>query len=191
MLISFASFFGACAGIDPAPVNLNTPSFTDDYTIGIGDKLRIDVWRNPDLSITDVPVRPDGKISTPLAGDLAVGGIRPQEAAELIAEALVAYIREPKVTVIITEIGLRYRVRVTGAVNEPVSMPYSQDMTVLDALLEAGGMTDFARPSRTMLHRSDGTSLSVRLDQILYRGDMRTNYRLGPGDTLIIPERPF
>jgi polysaccharide biosynthesis/export protein len=170
----------------PEPV----AEFVDEYTIGIGDGLDIRVWRNPDLSVS-VPVRPDGKISVPLAGDLMVGGQTPEQVADMITERLSTYIRDPNVTVIVAEPGLRYRVRVTGAVNNPVTIPYSQGMTVLDVVLEAGGPSQFANANRSMLYRANGDVLAISLDNILNRGDMSTNYRVGPGDTVTVPERAF
>lgn len=180
-----------CAGTTaPPPEARQAPEFVDEYRIGIGDGLDIRVWRNPDLSVT-VPVRPDGKISVPLAGDLMVGGQTPEEVSNMITERLSTYIRDPNVTVIVTEPGLRYRVRVTGAVNNPVTIPYSQGMTVLDVVLEAGGPNEFAAPGRAVLYRASGESLPIALDRILNRGDMSTNYQVGPGDTVTVPERAF
>jgi polysaccharide export outer membrane protein len=166
------------------------PAFVPEYKIGIGDQLDIRVWRNEDLSVV-VPVRPDGRISVPLAGDLMVGDQTPEAVGKLIADRLANYIRDPNVTVIVTQMGPRYRVRVTGAVEEPSSLAYTQGMTVLDAVLEAGGVTEFANLDKAVLYRASGESLEVELDRILKRGDMKTNYPVGPGDTLTIPERVF
>jgi len=181
---------GCATATAPPPSVQEAPEFVDEYRIGIGDGLDIRVWRNEDLSVT-VPVRPDGKISVPLAGDLMVGGSTPEEVSAIITERLSTYIRDPNVTVIVTEPGLRYRVRVTGAVNGPVTIPYSQGMTVLDVVLEAGGPNEFANAGRAMLYRTNGESLPIALDRILTRGDMTTNYLLGPGDTVTVPERAF
>jgi polysaccharide export outer membrane protein len=184
------AFAGCASPTAPPPDMQQAPEFVDEYRIGIGDGLDIRVWRNPDLSVT-VPVRPDGKISVPLAGDLMVGGQTPEEVAAMITDRLATYIRDPNVTVIVTEPGLRYRVRVTGAVTTPVTIPYSQGMTVLDVILEAGGPNEFANPGRTMLYRAGGEALPIALDRILNRGDMSTNYAVGPGDTVTVPERAF
>ncbi len=151
------------------------------------------MWRNDDLSV-NVPVRPDGKISVPLAGDVDVGDRTPQEVSEAITEKLAKYIRDPFVTVIVTDMiseGFRNRVRVTGAVQKPVSLPYRQGMTVLDVVLEAGGVNEFASLSRTTLFRSDGSRLPVRLDHILRRGKMDTNYPVFGGDTITVPQSAF
>jgi polysaccharide export outer membrane protein len=165
-----------------------------DYLIGVDDLVQVSVWRNPDLGIT-VPVRPDGKISVPLVGDIVAGGRTPAEVAADIQEKLGAYVRDPQVAVILTELRSHEylsRVRVTGAVRQPVSIPYRQGMTVLDAVLAAGGITEFAAPDRSTLYRrvEGGTSShAVRLDHLLNRGDLSTNYTVAPGDVITIPER--
>ncbi len=167
-----------------------------EYRIGVDDVVNVSVWKNPDLSVV-VPVRPDGKISVPLVGDVEVGGKFPSEVSSMIKKKLAVYVRKPRVTVIITEIGSgKYlsRVRITGAVLNPQSISYQQGMTVLDAVLEAGGVNKFASANKTMLYRKNGSKsqvLSVKLKNILTRGDLRTNYQLRPGDVLTVPERVF
>ncbi|MDA1076640.1 MAG: polysaccharide biosynthesis/export family protein [Proteobacteria bacterium] len=161
--------------------------------IGVGDTLNVNVWRNPDLSVS-VPVRPDGKISVPLADDVMVGNKTPEEVAEIIKERLSTFIRDPYVTVIVASMGsndFRSRVRVTGAVNQPLSQAYRQGMTVLDMVLEAGGVNTFANPGKTALYRRDGQKLEINLDAILEKGDMSTNYQLKPGDVVTVPQRAF
>lgn len=165
------------------------------YRIGVDDSVQVSVWRNPELSIT-VPVRPDGRISVPLIGDVVAGGRLPAEVAADIEEQLRAYVREPKVAVILIELRSHEfisRVRVTGAVRQPVSIPHRQGMTVLDAVLQAGGTTEFAAGNRTRLYRkqADGAvqTLEVRLDQILRRGELESNFELRPGDVITVPER--
>ena len=177
----------------PPPAPVAVPEFTDEYRIGVGDSLSVNVWRNPDLSV-QVPVRPDGKVSVPLAGDVMVGDKTPEEVAADITERLSTFIRDPYVTVIVTDMGsdeYRSRVRVTGAVTSPVSLPYRQGMTVLDVVLEAGGITEFANPSKATLFTRAGERREVNLDRILNRGDMSTNFALGPGDVVTVPERAF
>src|SRR5690606_27846678 len=148
--ILFLSVLAACAtgarqsSAPPPPV----PTLVDDYLIGVDDEVQVSVWRNPELGIT-VPVRPDGKISVPLVGDVVAGGRTPNEVAADIQEKLGAYVRDPQVAVILTQLRSHEylsRVRVTGAVRQPVSIPYRQGMTVLDAVLAAGGVTEFAAP---------------------------------------------
>ncbi len=185
----------ACAtSTAPPPAASNSePEFADEYRIGVGDSLNVNVWRNADLSIV-VPVRPDGRISVPLAGDVDVGNKTPEEVSATITERLAVYIRDPYVTVIVTEMGseqYRNRVRVTGAVNNPVSLPYRQGMTVLDLVLEAGGVTEFANAGKARLYRESGENVALHLDRILNRGDMSTNFSLRKGDTITIPERAF
>jgi len=184
---------GCATSTAPPPEPKSAPEFAAEYRIGVGDNLSINVWRNPDLSV-QVPVRPDGKISVPLAGDVMVGGKTPEEVSKEITAKLETYIRDPYVTVIVTDMGsdaYRSRVRVTGAVVNPVSLPYRQGMTVLDVVLEAGGLTEFANASKATLYRRDGQSFSIDLDRILKRGDMTTNYSLQPGDVITVPERAF
>ncbi|MGI9324366.1 MAG: XrtA/PEP-CTERM system exopolysaccharide export protein [Pseudomonadales bacterium] len=197
-LLITASLFtlGGCttpSGGPPPEGSDLEPGFADEYRIGVGDNLRINVWRNDDLS-ADVPVRPDGKISVPLAGDVLVGGKTPEEVASELTKSLATYIRDPYVTVIVTDMGsdqFRSRVRVTGAVNNPLSIPYRQGMTVLDVVLEAGGVNEFSSPNRSVLYRRNGDRISINLDRILKRGDMATNFPLRPGDVITVPERAF
>ncbi len=166
------------------------------YLIGVDDIVQVSVWRNPELGIT-VPVRPDGKISVPLIGDVIAGGRTPEQVADDIKQKLTAYVRDPQVAVILTELRSHEylsRVRVTGAVRNPVSVPWRQGMTVLDAVLAAGGTTEFAAPDRTELHRRPrngdaGGNYRIRLDQILSKGDLGTNYTLTTGDVISVPER--
>lgn len=185
----------ACAGTTAPPPNISTQEieFSDAYRIGVGDTLAVNVWRNEDLSI-QVPVRPDGKISVPLAGDVDVGNRTPEEVGNAITEHLGKYIRDPFVTVIVTDMGsnqYRSRVRVTGAVESPLSAPYRQGMTVLDAVLEAGGLTEFANPAKATLYRDNGERVTIDLRGILQQGDMSSNYSLMPGDVVTVPERSF
>jgi len=167
-----------------------------DYRIGVDDVLQVTVWRNPELSVT-VPVRPDGKISVPLIGDVQAGGNTPMQVAALIKEKLSAYIREPNVAVILTQLRSHEflsRIRVTGAVHTPRSMPYRQGMTVLDAVLESGGTNDFAAPNRTKLYRKEKNKIDVfdiDLGDILTKGKLQTNMELKPGDVVTVPERVF
>lgn len=168
----------------------------DAYRIGVDDQVQVAVWRNPELGIT-VPVRPDGMISVPLIGDVLAGGRTPPEVAKDIQDRLAAYVRDPQVAVILTELRSHEylsRVRVTGAVRQPVSVPFRPGMTVLDAVLAAGGLTEFAAPDRSELHRRSGEgaqTYAVKLDRILNRGDLSTNYPVAPGDVITVPERTF
>lgn len=166
------------------------------YVIGATDGIRVSVWRNQDLSIS-VPVRPDGKISVPLIGDVQASGRTPEQLADNIEERLASYIREPQVSVVVTSMGSHEftdRVRVTGAVGQPTSIPHRDGMTVLDMVLGAGGLSPFAAGDNAMLYRPLGeevVAIPVRLNDILERGVISTNYQLRPGDILTIPERSF
>ena len=182
----------------PAPVGGADRGFAtvEEYRIGADDRVQVSVWRNPELSVT-APVRPDGKISLPLIGDVEAGGRTPGEVAENIKRQLSTYIRDPNVAVIITELRSHEflsRVRVTGAVRAPKSIPYRQGMTVLDVVLEAGGANDFASPNRTKLYRKgkDKTEVfEIELGDILNKGRLETNLFLRPGDVITVPERLF
>lgn len=178
------------ASVVPASAQENA----DLYRIGVDDQLQVSVWRNPELSVS-VPVRPDGRISVPLIGDVLAGGRSPEDVARDIEQQLAAYIRDPKVAVILTELRSHEfisRVRVTGAVRTPISIPYRQGMTVLDAVLQAGGVNEFAAANRTRLYRREGEvtqTLPVRLGAILGSGDLDTNIEVRPGDVITVPER--
>ncbi|MEY8200634.1 MAG: polysaccharide biosynthesis/export family protein [Colwellia sp.] len=166
------------------------------YYIGVDDVLQINVWRNPDLSVT-VPVRPDGKITVPLVGDIQAGGKVPMVVASDINKKLKKYIREPQVTVILTQLRSHEfvsRIRVTGAVQSPASLPYRQGMTVLDAVLQAGGLNEFASANGGRLFRKTSNSTeqySIYLSDIFNSGELETNYELMPGDIISVPERLF
>ena len=196
---AFALIVTGCAstGGSPGPVvGAGQPLAEGDYRIGVDDRVQVTVWRNPELSVT-APVRPDGKISVPVIGDVEVGGRTPNEVAETIKRQLSAYIREPNVAVILTELRSHEfltRVRVTGAVRTPRSIPHRQGMTVLDAVLEAGGANDFASPNRSKLFRKvkDKTQVfDIELGDILNKGRLETNLLLMPGDVITVPERLF
>ena len=128
---------------------------TDDYRVDVGDQVSINVWKHPELNITE-PVRPDGKIAVHLVGDIAAAGKTPEQLADDIESELSSYVKDPNVTVILTSLaGQDYRsmIRVTGAVNSISSLKYSQGMTVLDAVLGAGGLSLYANGNRAKLHR--------------------------------------
>ncbi len=168
----------------------------DAYRIGVGDVLDIRVWKNSDLDVS-APVRPDGKISTPLVGDVIVSGLTPEDVAFDITKRLSKFIRTPNVTVVVTGLGSTTyisRVRVTGAVGQNSSLQHSQGMTVLDAVLAAGGPNEFANTEGTMLFRRIGGEtvlIKIDLNSILVEGNLSDNIELIPGDTITIPERIF
>uniref|UniRef100_UPI003139F335 XrtA/PEP-CTERM system exopolysaccharide export protein n=1 Tax=Marinimicrobium sp. C2-29 TaxID=3139825 RepID=UPI003139F335 len=168
----------------------------DEYQIGVGDTLRINVWRNEELS-SDVPVRPDGKISLPLVGDVTAAGLTARELSTNLTEALTEYIRSPQVTVIVTNASssdFQRRVRITGAVQSPQSVAYREGMTVLDLVLMAGGTNEFASANKAKLYRKVEGELNVypiHLDDLIEKGKVETNYPLQPSDIVTVPERAF
>lgn len=174
----------------------NADKIIKEYRVGIDDVIDINVWRNPELSVS-VPVRPDGKISMPLIGDVVAAGLTPEQVSASIKSRLKNFVRDPNVTVIIKELRSHEYltlVRVTGAVNTPLSLNYRQGITVLDAVLAAGGLSDYAAPDKTKLYRViDGKThiIYIRLDDILNKGKLKTNIELRPKDIIAVPERIF
>ncbi len=166
------------------------------YTIGPGDRLNIFIWRNPDVSVENVPVRPDGKFSTPLVPEMMASGKTPPQLAHDIKESLEKYIKNPAVTVIVVDfVGEYYeQVRVVGKAVTPQALPYRRHMTVLDVMIAVGGLTEFAAGNRAKLIRTiDGKQEErrVRLDDLIRDGDINANIKLMPGDILLIPEAWF
>jgi polysaccharide biosynthesis/export protein len=183
----------------PAPVKPALPptEIVGTYQIGVDDMVQVSVWHNPDLSVI-VPVRPDGNISVPLIGDVRAGGRTPEDVAADVKLKLATYLRDPQVAIILTELRSHEylsRVRVTGAVHQPISIPYRQGMTVLDAVLAAGGTTEFANADRTSLYRrEEGGAVKpfdVKLDRIMKKGELSSNIAVQPGDIITVPERAF
>ena len=172
------------------------PEAEQQYKIGPGDQLQINVWQHPDLS-PGVTVLPDGEISLPLVGEVKASGLSEKELAGVIKEKLSEYVRSPEVTVTVANpesANFQQRIRVTGAVRNPSSVPYRKGMTVLDVVLEAGGPNEFASANGTKLYRTTATGteiLKVYLDDILKKGQMETNYPLQPSDVVTVPERLF
>lgn len=176
----------------PAPKAAASPDY--NYLIGPGDTVNVVVWRNPDLS-TSVPVRPDGKITVPLVEDLQAIGKNPTTLARDMEKALSKYIRDPVVTVVVTNfVGpFSEQIRVVGEATRPQALPYRQNMTLLDVMIAVGGITDFADGNgATLLRAAEGNKLySVRLKDLLRRGDIRANVDVKPGDVVIIPQSLF
>jgi polysaccharide export outer membrane protein len=182
----------APAAEQPAPA----PSTVGpNYVVGPGDSLQIFVWRNPELTTT-VPVRPDGKITTPLVQDMVAVGKTPSQLAKDIETVLAEYIRSPQVNVIVVNpLSAFSQVKVIGHVTNPQSLPYREGMRVLDAVLASGGLAQFAAGNRAKIVRKEGDGkqkeLRVRIADLLNKGDMRQNLELRPGDVLVIPESRF
>jgi len=197
IFLVLAGLIGCASSPSPGEAPpVTSENLVDVYRIGVDDVVQVSVWRNPDLNVS-VPVRPDGKISVPLVGDVQAGGKTPEAVSDDIEQRLSEYIRDPIVAVILTNLQSHEylsRIRVTGAVRDPITIPYRQGITILDAVLAAGGPTEFAVPNRSTLYRNhDGQSKSypIALGDILTRGLLGTNYKLQPGDVLTIPERNF
>lgn len=193
-----ATVLTACSGVktnieQPPNVDANAQGL---YQIGIGDELSVNVWRNQELSI-DIAVRPDGFISLPLVGDIAANGETAEQLAKKIKQQLGSYVRNPEVTVIVVRANsaeFMHRVRLTGAVRNPISIPHRSNMTVLDLILSAGGVTEFAANNKSLLYRTINGEVKVYpiyLTEILEQGNVRTNYKLAPGDIVTVPERRF
>ena len=179
-------------GLPPAPA---TAAATDySYVIGAGDSLSIIVWRNPELSLS-VPVRPDGKISAPLVDEMVAQGKTSTAVARDIEKRLATFVRDPVVTVIVTSFVGPYseQIRVVGEAAKPQFLPFRQKMTVLDVMIAVGGLTDFADGNgATIVRTSEGNKqYSVRLKDLVRRGDVSANVEMRPGDILIIPQGFF
>lgn len=199
VLIMIVIFLGGCSSYSSMTISDYVEKPMDDikdYQVGVDDRLTVNVWRNTDLNIT-VPVRPDGKISVPLVGDVAAGGSTASEIAQKITKKLEKFIRDPQVTVIVSDLRSHEfltRIRITGAVSNQLSIPYRQGMTVLDAVLLAGGINDFGDGNGTILFRKMSDkhiAIEILLDDILNQGGLKTNITLRPGDIISVPERIF
>jgi len=188
----FAAALTGCASYPPAPAAAASPGY--NYIIGPGDVVNIVVWRNPELSMT-VPVRPDGKLASPLVEDLAAIGKDPSALAREIEAALGKYIRDPVVTVVVTQFIGPYseQIRVVGEAAKPQMLAYRQKMTLLDVMIAVGGMTDFADGNRASILRTSegGKQYGVRIKDLIKRGDIAANVEMKPGDVVIIPQSWF
>lgn len=165
------------------------------YVIGPGDAVNIFVWRNPELS-SNVPVRPDGRITTPLIEDVRASGRTPTELARVMEEKLATYVKNPVVTVMVTSFQGTYdnQIRVVGQAAEPKIIPYRDGMTLLDVVIAVGGLTDFAAGNRaSVVRRVEGEArqFKVRIDDLINGGNIQANVDMMPGDILIIPEAWF
>jgi polysaccharide export outer membrane protein len=179
-------------GLQPASAPASAAAAVPaDYIIGPGDVLNVFVWRSPELSVT-VPVRPDGRVSTPLVEDMLAVGKTPSALARDIEKVLGEYIRSPQVNVIVTTPnGALSQVKAVGQIKTPQGVPYREGMRVLDLLLTTGGMTDFAAGNRAKIVRTvEGrtTEIRVRLADLVNKGDMSQNVLLKPNDVLLVPE---
>jgi polysaccharide export outer membrane protein len=176
----------------PAPMAVDAAA--SRYRIGPMDTLNIVVWRNPDLSGT-ITVRPDGYISAPLVDDMPAAGRAPADLARDLEKSLGKYIRDPVVSIVVQGFQGVYsdQIRIVGEAAKPQAVPYRQNMTVLDVMIQAGGMTDFANGNGAVLIRGaeGGKQYSVRLRDLLGRGDITANVAVMPGDIILIPQSWF
>jgi polysaccharide export outer membrane protein len=176
----------------PAPPLAASPDY--NYVVGPGDLVSISVWRNPELSMS-VPVRPDGKITGPLVEDLPVIGKDSTTIAREMEKVLSKYVRDPIVTVVVTNFVGPYseQIRVIGQATRPQALAYRQNMTLLDVMIQVGGITDFADGNAASIFRSSEgkKQYNVRLKDLLRRGDVSANVEMKPGDVLIIPQSWF
>ena len=172
-----------------------TETSSNEYRIGPGDALQIFVWRNPELSVS-MPVRPDGKISTPLVEDMGAVGKTPSQLAKDLEGVLAEYVRSPKVNVIVTTpVSTFSQVKVVGQVLKPQSVAFREGLTVMDVLLQVGGLSEFAAGNRAKIVREaaggKSTEIKVRLVDLMNKGDMSQNQALKPGDVIVVPQSRF
>lgn len=193
LMVVFA--LGGCAHRYPPPSTTLNEVLEPHYLIGPGDGVNIIVWRNPELSM-NVPVRPDGKMTTPLVEDLPASGKTPTELARDIEKSLAKYIQNPVVTVIVTQFVGPYseQIRVIGEASKPQALPYRENMTLLDVMIAVGGITDFADGNRASILRTVGgrrEQFGIRLVDLVRNGDLTANLAVRPGDVVVIPQSFF
>lgn len=192
VLIAALSGCSSMAPYPPAPRAVDAPNLR--YKIGPLDTLNVVVWRNPELSST-VTVRPDGMISMPLVEDMQAAGRNPADLSRDVETALAKYIREPVVSIVVSGFQGVYsdQIRIVGEAAKTQAVPYRQNMTMLDVMIQVGGMTDFADGNGAVLIRGaeGGKQYSVRLKDLLKRGDITANVAMMPGDVIIVPQSWF
>jgi len=197
-LLTVLALLAACAGSSgtgalPTADQSLTPSA--EYIIGPGDVLQVYVWDNPELTV-EVPVRPDGMITIPLVEDMVAVSKTPTQLARDVETKLAEYVRTPQVNIIVKDFRGTYvkQIRVVGQAVSPQSLSYQSGMTVLDVMIEVGGLTEFAAGNRAVLIRGQGaerTSYRVKLDDLLRKGHISANVPVLPGDVILIPESAF
>lgn len=200
--VALAFMLSMAAGCAPQPgpgTTAAAPTMSDptsQYQIGPGDHLQVFVYESPNLSVADIPVRPDGRLSLPLVPDLEVTGKTPTQLASEISDRLKQYIKDPNVSVIVHSFNGTFarQIRVIGEAAQPMAMPYSDHMTLLDVMIVAKGLTKYAAGNSAVIVRREGNvqkSIKVRLSDLLKDGDVSQNIEMLPGDTLIIPQSYF
>lgn len=199
-----AAITGGCATTGSSGESLPPASFVgtsdqapESYQIGALDQLTVFVWRNPELGAR-VQVRPDGRITTPLITDMVAAGKTPAQLAEDLRTALAQYIQDPLVSVMVDQPQGTFaqQIRIVGATERPAAIPYRANMTLLDAMIAVGGLSEYAAGDRARLVRTDRASgdqrqYDLKIASLLRRGDVSANVRLEPGDVIIIPESMF
>lgn len=199
-VLALVSMLGACAdrAAMPADASATTQATAPTYVIGAGDALDIYVHRSPELTVTGLPVRPDGRISIPLVPDLEAAGRTPSQLSREMEEKLRRFVIDPNVTVIVRSfVGApNQQVRVIGEATLPRAVPYRDGMTVLDVMIDARGMTRYAAGNRAEIIRRETPDappqvIRVRLSDLLRDGDVTQDVRMRPGDTLVIPQGWF
>jgi polysaccharide export outer membrane protein len=194
-MLAVAALLSGCASSGAyAPAPSAVPSMEHRYKVGPLDVLAITVWRNPELSTT-VTVRPDGRISMPLIDEVMAAGKNPSEVARELEKGLSKLLRDPSVTVIVSGFQGTYgeQIRIVGEAARPQAVPFRQEMTVLDVMIQAGGLTDYADGNAAVLVRGaeKGKQYSLRLKDLLKRGDISANAPVLPGDIIIVPQSWF
>jgi polysaccharide biosynthesis/export protein len=192
-LLATAVALAGCGTTNLPPAPKQAAGSDYRYIIGPLDTVNIVVWRNPELT-TSVPVRPDGRITTPLAEDVQAIGRTPSDLARDIEKSLSQFIRDPAVTVVVTGFQGPYdqQVRVIGEAAKPAALPFRTGMTLLDAMIQVGGLTDYANGNGAVLVRaSEKRQYGVKLRDLIGRGDINANVELLPGDVIIIPQSWF
>ena len=194
MVVLAVTLMSCGSSAPPPPATVSAAM--QEYRIGPGDVLDVFVWRNPELSTT-LPVRPDGRISTPLIEDLPASDKTPSQLARDIEGALKNFVQQPVVTVMVTQFRGPYsrQIRVIGEAANPQSLSYSDNMSLLDVMIGVGGLTKFAAGNRAVVVRKDASGATkefgVRIDRLLKDGDVSANVPMQPGDVLIIPQSFF
>jgi polysaccharide biosynthesis/export protein len=194
LLVSGCEIFQYQGQMTEPESSIELPDY--NYIIGPGDSLDIFVWRNADVSVTGIPVRPDGRISSPLVDDIIADGKTPTELANDIKEVLSKVIKDPFVTVTVVDFvsGYDQQIRVVGEATTPSALPYRSNMSILDVMIAVGGLTEFAAGNKTTIVRKTNGSeehFNVRLEDLLKGGDINANVKVYPGDIIVIPESLF
>ena len=191
-------FLGGCSSSPTAStieVAEEAKAPASEYRIGPGDELQVFVWEHDDLSVT-IPVRPDGKISTPLVEDMVAEGKTPSQLADDLEVTLGEFVRAPVVSVIVQQFKGQFseQIRVVGQAENPQALSYREGLTLLDVMIEVGGLTEFAAGNKSKIVRKQGTTqteMPVRLSDLMKKGMINKNVAMRPGDVLIIPESIF